>query len=248
MCMEAATHCNSTFTYIQQPRHKGTPFLFLPSFVEKGIKSQSFFTLLALCLITEQSLILAISNSQFSITLVLTEYLHFQDFAMCLFITSMVGYTLELKKPWYMCMQQKELFIWTVGDTCHSAFWPEFGKGKQPGCTYQGQLRHSCTWVGRAWPWCGADPVCSGSQCFCGRGRLVEALISSGFTAHAPVVCGGSAFPGVDNVKCIGNREKGPQNLWRNHSQGADEPLLMAEPGRKAGSRAPFQQKTLWKS
>lgn len=71
----------------------------------------------------------------------------------------------------------------------------------------------------------------------------MEALISPACTAHAPAVCRGPAFPGAENVKCTGNREKGPQNLWKNHSQGAAEPLLMAEPGGKQGAEPPFGRK-----
>lgn len=81
--MEAATHYNNTFVYRQQPRHTRTPFLFLPPFVEEGIKAQHF-TLLALCLLTEQS-ITGFSHIKLTAQPNLSAYcqhLHFQDFVM----------------------------------------------------------------------------------------------------------------------------------------------------------------------
>lgn len=74
--------------------------------MEEGIKAECF-TFLALfpCLLTEQSLTLSESDLLFSLASVLTvSTCIFKPLRYCLFIMSMVGYTLELERPWCMCI------------------------------------------------------------------------------------------------------------------------------------------------
>ena len=254
--MESATHCDRTFTYRELPRHTGTPFAESvwwerTLYAEEGIEAERF-TLGSVSVFAHRT-IADFSRVQLTVQPRLgahCQHSRFQAFAI-LSVRHEHGriHTWAPKAMVHVYLAEGAIYLFgQLADTCHSAFCRAFGKGRLPGYTRQGQLCHTNAQDGRAWPKRGgSDPVCSGSQHFCGGGRHLEALVSLGCMARAPAARGSPACLSTGDGRCTGNRGKDPRNLSikRDSSRGEAERVLTAEPGRKAESRAPFQHKTL---